>query len=147
ITRSLHQDFAMTDLGLLNYFLGISVSRDSSGLFLSQKKYVVEIIDKAHMVNCNPSRTHIDTDSKLGSDGDLVSDPTLYPSLAGSLMYLTFTRPDISYAIQQMCLYMHNPREPHFASLKRIPRCVLCTLDYVLHLLNHTHTLEIKRKN
>nr|GEW36186.1 ribonuclease H-like domain-containing protein [Tanacetum cinerariifolium] len=101
IIRSLHQEFAMTDLGSLNYFFGISVTRDSSGLFLSQKKYVVEILDKAHMVNCNPSRTPIDTESKQGSDGDPISDPTLYQSLAGSLRYLTFTRLDISYDVQQ----------------------------------------------
>ncbi|GKC21419.1 ribonuclease H-like domain-containing protein [Tanacetum coccineum] len=50
------------------------------------------------MVNCNPSRTPVDTESKLGVDGDPLSDPTLYRSLAGSLQYLTFTRPDISYA-------------------------------------------------
>ncbi|GJS29007.1 ribonuclease H-like domain-containing protein [Tanacetum coccineum] len=107
IIRSLHQEFAMTNLGPLNYFLGISVTRDSLGLFLSQKKYVVEILDRAHMVNCNPSRTPIDTESKLGSDGDPVSDPTLYRSLAGSLQYLTFTRPNISYAVQQLmgCSY------------------------------------------
>ncbi|GJZ09208.1 ribonuclease H-like domain-containing protein [Tanacetum coccineum] len=134
IIRSLHQEFAMTDLGPLNYFLGISVTRDSSGLFLSQKKYAVEILDRAHMVNCNPSRTPIDTESKLGSDGDPVSDPTLYRSLAGSLQYLTFTRPDISYAVQQVCLYMHDPREPHFSALKRILRYVCGTLDYGLQL-------------
>ncbi|GKD95779.1 ribonuclease H-like domain-containing protein [Tanacetum coccineum] len=97
IIGSLHQEFAMTDLGPLNYFLGISVTRDSSGLFLSQKKYVIEILEKAHMVSCNPSRTPVDTESKLGVDGDQISDPTLYRSLAGSLRYLTFTRPDISY--------------------------------------------------
>ncbi|GJX47583.1 ribonuclease H-like domain-containing protein [Tanacetum coccineum] len=70
------------------------------GLFLSQKKYAIELLDRAHMVNCNPSRTSIDTESKMGSDGDLVFDPTLYRSLAGSLQYLTFTRPYISYAVQ-----------------------------------------------
>ncbi|GJZ32751.1 ribonuclease H-like domain-containing protein [Tanacetum coccineum] len=102
IIRSLHQEFAMTDLGLLNYFLGISVTRDSSGLFLSQKKYVVEVLERAHMVNCNPSRTPIDTESKLRSDDDPVSNPTLYRSLACSLQYLTFTRSDISYAVQQL---------------------------------------------
>ncbi|GKE14765.1 ribonuclease H-like domain-containing protein [Tanacetum coccineum] len=101
IISSLHQEFAMTDLGPLNYFLGISVTRDSSGLFLSQKKYAIEILEKAHMVSCNPSWTLVDTESKLGVDGDPVSDPTLYRSLAGSLQYLTFTRPDISYAVQQ----------------------------------------------
>ncbi|GJZ76173.1 ribonuclease H-like domain-containing protein [Tanacetum coccineum] len=124
----------MTDLGPLNYFLGISVTRDSSGLFLSQKKYAVEILDRAHMVNCNPSRTPIDTESKLGSDGDPVSDPTLYRSLAGSLQYITFTRPDISYAVQQVCLYMHDPRKPHFSALKRILRYVRGTLNYGLQL-------------
>ncbi|GKF62377.1 ribonuclease H-like domain-containing protein, partial [Tanacetum coccineum] len=99
IIRLLHQEFAMTDLGPLNYFLGISVTRDPSGLFLSQKKYAIEILDRAHMANCNLSQTPIDTESKLGSDGDLVSDLTLYRSLVGSLQYFTFTRPDISYVV------------------------------------------------
>ncbi|GJW44396.1 ribonuclease H-like domain-containing protein [Tanacetum coccineum] len=140
IIRSLHQEFAMTGLGSLNYFLGISISRDSSGLFLSQKKYVVEILNMAHMVNCNPRWTPIDTESKLGSDGDPVSDPTLYRSLADSLQYLTFTRPDISYAVQQVCLYMHDPREPHFSALKRILRYVRGTLDYGLQLFSSSTT-------
>ncbi|GJV99479.1 ribonuclease H-like domain-containing protein [Tanacetum coccineum] len=134
IIRSLHQEFAMTDMGPLNYFLGISVSCDSSGLFLSQKKYDVEILDRAHMVNCNPSRTPIDTESKLGSDGDPVFDATLYRSLAVSLQYLTFTRPDISYAVQQVCLYMHDPRESYFSALKRILRYIRGTLDNGLQL-------------
>ncbi|GKA37920.1 ribonuclease H-like domain-containing protein [Tanacetum coccineum] len=140
IIRSLHQEFAMTDLGPLNYFLGISVSRDSSGLFLSQKKYSIEIFDRAHMDNCNLGRTLIDTESKLGSNGDPVSDPTLYQSLAGSLQYLTFTRPDISYAVQQVCRYMHDPREPHFSALKRILWYVRGTFDYGLQLFSFSTT-------
>ncbi|GJR71976.1 ribonuclease H-like domain-containing protein [Tanacetum coccineum] len=102
IIDSLHQEFSMTDLGSLNYFLGISVMRDSTGMFLSQRKYAVKILERAHMVNCNPGRTPVDTESKLEADGDSVSDPTLYWSLAGSLQYLTFTRPDISYAVQHL---------------------------------------------
>ncbi|GJV18051.1 ribonuclease H-like domain-containing protein [Tanacetum coccineum] len=102
IIGSLHKEFAMTDLGLLNYFLGISVTRDSSGLFLSQKKYANEILERAHMVNCNPSQTPVDTKSKLEVDGDSIYDLTLYRSLTGSLQYLTFTRPDISYVVQQL---------------------------------------------
>ncbi|GJW01531.1 ribonuclease H-like domain-containing protein [Tanacetum coccineum] len=66
------------------------------------RKYVVEILERAGMVNCNPSRTPVDTESKLGATGDIVSDPILYRSLAGSLQYLTFTRPDISYVVQQL---------------------------------------------
>nr|GEZ44406.1 ribonuclease H-like domain-containing protein [Tanacetum cinerariifolium] len=88
IISSLHKKFAMTDLGSLNYFLGISVTRDSLGMFLSQTKYAVEILERAGMVNCNPSRTHVDTESKLGTTGDVVSDLTLYQSLAGYCIFL-----------------------------------------------------------
>ncbi|GJY11860.1 ribonuclease H-like domain-containing protein [Tanacetum coccineum] len=86
------------------------------------------------MVNCNQSRTPVDTDSKLGPDGIPVQDPTLYRSLAGGLQYLTFTLPDFSYAVQQICLYMHDLREPHFAALKRILRYVQGTLKLGLQL-------------
>ncbi|GJX69556.1 ribonuclease H-like domain-containing protein [Tanacetum coccineum] len=57
------------------------------------------------MVNCNPTRTQVDTESKLGPDENPVLDPTLYRSLAGSLQYLTFTPPDISYADFGLQLY------------------------------------------
>nr|GEU48619.1 ribonuclease H-like domain-containing protein [Tanacetum cinerariifolium] len=102
-------EFAMAVLGSLNYFLGISVTRDSLGMFLSQKKYAVEILERASMVNYNPSRTPVDIESKLGTTGDVVSDLTLYRSLAGSLQYLTFTRPDISYVVQQIMVCSYSP--------------------------------------
>ncbi|GKD05396.1 ribonuclease H-like domain-containing protein [Tanacetum coccineum] len=140
IIRSLHQEFAMTDLGLLNYFLGILVTRDSSGMFLFQKKYAVEILERAGMVNCNPSRTTFYTESKLGDSGDVVFDPILYRSLAGSLQYLNFTRLDFSYAVQQVCLHMHDSREPHFSALRRILCYVSGCLDYGLQLFSSTTT-------
>nr|GEX93136.1 putative reverse transcriptase, RNA-dependent DNA polymerase [Tanacetum cinerariifolium] len=92
----------MTNLGPLNYFLGVSVTRDTFGIFLSQHKYATEVLERARMLTCNPCRTSVDTDSKLSADGDPVFDPTLYRSLAEALQYLTFTRPDISYAVQQL---------------------------------------------
>ncbi|GJZ09494.1 ribonuclease H-like domain-containing protein [Tanacetum coccineum] len=116
---SLHREFDMTDLGALNYFLGISAVRHSTCLFLSQRKYALQLLERAHMVNCNPSRTPVDTESKLGLDGVPVQDPTMYRNLAGGLQYLTFTRSNLSYAVQHICLYIHDPREPHLAALKR----------------------------
>ncbi|GKA24122.1 ribonuclease H-like domain-containing protein [Tanacetum coccineum] len=80
----------MTGLGALNYFLGISVTRDSTGMFLSQKKYALKLLQRAHMANCNPTQTPVGTEFKHGSDGDPISDPTLYRSLGGGLQYLTF---------------------------------------------------------
>ncbi|GKE33557.1 ribonuclease H-like domain-containing protein [Tanacetum coccineum] len=91
IISSLHQEFSMTYLGSLNYFLDISVIRDSLGIFISQSKYATEILERDGMVGCNSSRTPVDIESKLGDDGDPVSDLTLYRSLAGSLEYLTVT--------------------------------------------------------
>ncbi|GJW18476.1 ribonuclease H-like domain-containing protein [Tanacetum coccineum] len=123
IISLLHAEFAMTDLGPLNYFLGISAMRTTSGIFLSQTKYATEILKQAQMLNCNPCRTPIDTEKKLGLEGSPVTDPTLYRSLVGSLQYLTFTRPDLSYAVQQLCLYMHDPREPHLNVMKLVLRC------------------------
>ncbi|GKA14458.1 ribonuclease H-like domain-containing protein [Tanacetum coccineum] len=138
IITSLHAEFSMTDLGSLNYFLGISVTRNASGMFLSQQKYATEVLDRAGMLNCKPCRTPVDTDSKLSADGAPISDSTLYRSLAGALQYLTFTRPDISYAVQQVCLFMHDPREPHLSALKRILRYVRGTLSYGLQLYSST---------
>ncbi|GKD00616.1 ribonuclease H-like domain-containing protein, partial [Tanacetum coccineum] len=67
--------------------------------------------------DCHSTWTHVDTESKLGVDGTPVSDPTLYKSLSGALQCLTFTRHDLSYAVQKVCLYMHDPWEPHLAAL------------------------------
>nr|GEW85822.1 ribonuclease H-like domain-containing protein [Tanacetum cinerariifolium] len=140
VITSLHNEFDMTDLGALNYFLGISATRHSIGLFLSQKQYAIELLARAHMTNCNPSRTPVYTDSKLGLEGVPVQDPTLYRSLAGGLQYLTFTRLDISCAVQQICLYMHDPREPHLAALN--PKTAwLCNLLRELHSLLSAATL------
>ncbi|GJZ23234.1 ribonuclease H-like domain-containing protein [Tanacetum coccineum] len=83
IITSLHSEFAMTDLGSLNYFLGISAQRSATALFLSQSKFAEEILERAHMQNCNPCRTPVDTESKLGSDGD----PRILRYVRGTLDY------------------------------------------------------------
>lgn len=113
---AMHRAFNMKDMGPLHYFLGISIERTASGMFLSQHKYASDIIARASMTNCNPCLTPVDTKSKLSaSSGPPVADPHFYRSLAGALQYLTFTRPDICYSVQQICLFMHDPREPHFS--------------------------------
>ncbi|KAI3677446.1 hypothetical protein L2E82_51659 [Cichorium intybus] len=92
----LYSEFAMKDLGPLSYFLGISITRDSHGLFLSQHKYASDILARAKMTECNPIQTPVDTAGKLSSTaGELITDATTYRSLAGALQYLTFTRPNI----------------------------------------------------
>ncbi|XP_057529923.1 uncharacterized mitochondrial protein AtMg00810-like [Amaranthus tricolor] len=120
----LSSKFAMKDLGPLSYFLGIVGSRTPAGLFLSQNKYAAEILDKADMSQCKPAPTPVTTSNKLCADvGYPYDNSTLYRSLARALQYLTFTRLDISYAVQQVCLFMHDPRVEHMAALHRILRC------------------------
>ena len=135
LTGLLHSEFAMTDLGDLHHFLGISVTRSSDGLFLSQRQYAVDLLQRAGMAECHSTSTPVDTRAKLSAtDGAPVADATQYRSLAGALQYLTLTRPDLAYAVQQVCLFMHDPREPHLALLKRILRYVKGTLSTGLHI-------------
>ncbi|GKF97924.1 ribonuclease H-like domain-containing protein [Tanacetum coccineum] len=90
------------------------------------------------MLNCNPCRTPVDTENKIRPKGSPVTDPTLYRSLARALQYLTFTRHDLSYAVQQLCLYMHDPRESHLNAMKRVLRYLRGTTDLGLQLFRST---------
>ena len=117
--------FRSKDLGDLHYFFGIRVRRTSSGFFLSQQQYAEEILERAGMDNCKPAPTPVDTKGKLPcTDGPPVADPTAYRSIAGALQYLTITRPELAYAVQQICLHMHDPRESHHTLVKRALRYV-----------------------
>jgi hypothetical protein len=121
----------MKDLGKLHHFLGMRVQPSKGGLLLDQHQFMLEILDRAGMATCKPCSTPVDTNPKLSStDGTPLSpeDASDYKSLAGALQYLTFTRPDIAYAVQQVCLHMHDPHAPHLAALKRILRYVRGTV-------------------
>ncbi|GKC56050.1 ribonuclease H-like domain-containing protein [Tanacetum coccineum] len=109
-------------------------------MFLTQKKYAIEILKQAGMVNCNPSRTPVDTESKLRTTGDVVSNSTLYRSLAGSLQYLTFTRPDISYAVQQF--FKRQPTLSHSSAEAEYRGVVNAVAETCLlrNLLHELHT-------
>jgi hypothetical protein len=96
---------------------------------------MLDILERAGMRDCKPCSTPVDTHSKLPANGVVVADPTHCRSIAGALQYLTFTRLDIAYAVQQVCLYMHDPWEPHLGAMKRILQYLQGTLD--LGLLLH----------
>jgi len=133
----LQSEFAMTDLGALHHFLGVAVTRTSDGLIMSQRQYAVDLLQRAGMAECHPTATPVDTQAKLSAhEGNKLSDKdsSEYRSIAGALQYLTLTRPDLAYAVQQVCLFMHAPREPHRALIKRILRYVKGTLSSGLHI-------------
>ncbi|KAI3724612.1 hypothetical protein L2E82_36395 [Cichorium intybus] len=133
IIALLSREFAMTDLGTLHHFLGIQVTQKNGGLFLSQENYAASILSRAHMADCKPSSTPVDTSPKMSAtSGNPLPDGTHYRQLAGALQYITITRPDRTYAVQQICLFMHPPRDPHFQFLKRVLRYLKGTLNYGL---------------
>ncbi|KAJ0590748.1 putative RNA-directed DNA polymerase [Helianthus annuus] len=132
---SLASEFAMKDLGPLSYFLGVQVTRSANHMFLSQQTYARDIIARAGMQSCNSVATPVDTKPKLSATSSPTFDnPTLYRSLAGALQYLTFTRPDISYAVQQICVHMHAPTVDDWNALKRVIRYLQGTSSYGLTL-------------
>lgn len=143
IIQCLCCEFAMTDLGPLKHFLGIHVRQHERGLLLSQEQYARDVLKRAGMLNCNSTTTPIDTKAKLSStDGDPLENTTEYRSLAGALQYLTITRPDITYVVQQVCLFMHAPRSAHLQLIKRILRYVRGTISHGLFLRkSNTHDL------
>jgi hypothetical protein len=139
LITKLMSEFSMKDLGALHFFLGISVARTASGFFLSQHKYANELLERANMLDCRAVSTPIDTRAKLSADaGDPVADASEYRSLVGGLQYLTMTRPDLSYAVQQACLHMHDPRAHHLAMVKRILRYISGTADHGLQIHRST---------
>ncbi|RVW89893.1 Retrovirus-related Pol polyprotein from transposon TNT 1-94 [Vitis vinifera] len=104
----LSESFHMKDLGPLTYFLGLEVHHSLSGL---------------------QRATSVDTPMELNvklrkEEGDLLADPSLYRKLVGSLVYLTITRPDISFAVQQVNQFLQTPRHLHLAAVRRIIRYV-----------------------
>ena len=140
--RQLSSEFAMKDLGPLHYFLGIEVIPTPTGLFLSQGKYAQDLLQRAHMSDCNAISTPMALKSTIDYLSDAFPNPSLYRSIVGALQYLTITRPDLSYAVNSVCQHMHAPKVGHMQLVKRILRYVRGTFKFGLHLL-HDSTLDL----
>jgi histone deacetylase 1/2 len=140
LVRSLGADFAVKDLGKLHYFLGVEVSPSAHGLLMTQKKYSLELLQRAGMLKCKTATTPMSTTDKITAvDGELLSsaDATDYRSIVGGLQYLTITRPDISFAVNRVCQYLQAPRDTHWSAVKRILRYIRLTVSYGLHIRPH----------
>jgi len=131
----LSSEFKLRDLGMVHYFLGIEVKPTSMGILLSQQKYATDIIRREGMSSCKPVDTPSSPSSALTTlSGSPYSDSTKYRQIVGALQYLTFTRPDICYAVNKVCQFMHAPTEDHWAAVKRILRYLQATTSYGLHV-------------
>jgi len=142
--RRLSSIFALKDLGPLHYFLGVEVTwLNDNTLHLSHYKYIQDLIRRTHMLESKPQPTLMVSSSRLTADDSIsVADPTLYRSVVGALQYVTLTRPELSFSVNKVCQYMHNPQLTHWKALKRILRylagtatqclCLYSSLSYLI---------------
>ncbi|CAN1753275.1 Retrovirus-related Pol polyprotein from transposon TNT 1-94 [Linum perenne] len=123
LKRSLNDEFKIKDLGTLKFFLGLEVARNHEGIHLSQRKYTLEILEEAGFLSSKPVTTPMDSKVHLSSSGsEPFEDGECYRRLVGKLIYLTNTRPDISFATQQVSQFMGAPTEAHYKAATRILR-------------------------
>ncbi|KAI0500704.1 hypothetical protein KFK09_018920 [Dendrobium nobile] len=126
---NLNNRFPMKDLGTISHFLGIQVVPTSYGLHLNQSRFAQTILSRAGMTNCKPVSTPFQPKSSTTlTNSNAFSNPSLYRQLAGSLQYLTLTRPDLSFAVNKVCQHMQNPTIAHFDALKRLLRYLQGTI-------------------
>ena len=136
----LHTQFQTKDLGTLKYFLGIEVSRSKKGIYLSQRKYVLDLLSETGKLGARPSSAPMTPNIQLTKEGELMDDPERYRRLVGKLNYLTVTRPDIAYSVSIVSQFLASPTVDHWAALEQI----LCYLKGApgrgILYSNHGHT-------
>ncbi|KAL0641288.1 hypothetical protein Bca4012_103020 [Brassica carinata] len=117
--------FEIKDLGEMKYFLGIEICRSKEGLFMSQRKYTLDLLKGAGAYGGKTARMPMEDGYKVPREGEIedskpYQDPKLYRKLVGKLIYLTITRPDICFAVNQVSQHMQVSKEHHWRMVERI---------------------------
>jgi histone deacetylase 1/2 len=132
----LQGDFAVKDMGELSFFLNIEALHNDNGLYLSQRRYILDLLMRNKVDKAKPCLTLMSTSLPLSKFvGVAFHDPSLFRSIVGGLQYLSFTRPDIAFAIHKVSEFMHNPMEMHWAVVRRI-------LRYLKHTISHSLLIQ-----
>nr|XP_021861029.1 uncharacterized protein LOC110800052 [Spinacia oleracea] len=139
VKRTLDNKFTIKDLGELKYFLGIEVTRTDKGILLNQRKYILDLLKTCNMENNNIAPFPLPKGLKLSTmEGPLITDPEIYRIIVGKLLYLNMTRPDISYAVQQLTQFLNEPRTPHLSAALHVLKYLKGTLNYGLFYYANT---------
>lgn len=135
--------FKMKDLGPLKYFLGIEVSRNSMGFYLSQQKYALDVISETELLGAKPATFPLEKNHKLAlSESPLLSNAEPYWRFIGRLIYLDVTRPDLAFSVHVLSQFMQTPRENHWAAALRMVQYLKNSLDQGI-LLHATSDFQI----
>lgn len=131
LMEEMKNQFEMSSLGEMNYFLGLEVHQSESGIFLNQEKYAREVLKKFKMESCKSAPTPLVWNLKPSKEDEADKiDTSRYRSLIGSLLYLTSSRPDLMYAASLLSRFMQSPTKTHFAATKRVLRYVKGTTQF-----------------
>jgi len=123
IISALQASFAVKDLGSLHYFLGIEALWCTNGIYLTQRKYIADLLHRTKMEHAKPCTSPMASTCRLNSsEGTPFDDVHLYRSVVGSLQYLAFMRPDLAFVVHKVSKFMHNPLDTHWLAVKRILR-------------------------
>ncbi|XP_058788342.1 uncharacterized mitochondrial protein AtMg00810-like [Vicia villosa] len=127
---SMKKEFEMIDMGCMRYFLGVEVTQTSNGIFICQRKYANEVLERFGLQNCSSVSNPIVPGCKLTKDvRGLKVDATTYKQMVGSLICLTATRPDLTYVVSLVARFMEAPMTMHQQAVKRVLRYLRGTTE------------------
>lgn len=140
VKNKLAAEFELKDLGNLRYFLGMEVARNRTGISVSQRKYTLDLLKETGFLGSRPVDTPMDPSLKLETKaGDPPVDKGRYQRLVGKLIYLSYTRPDIAFAVSCVSQFMHSPSEIHMQAIHRVLKYLKGTPGLGLLFKKNTH--------
>lgn len=145
LKESLAKEFEIKDFGSLQYFLGIEVAKAKQGIFLSQMKYVLDLLKESSMEGYKPCPTPIEVNHRLKEDdGERLIDVGRFQRLVGSLICMSLTWPDITFAVNVISQFMHAPTQDHMEAVYKILRYLKGCLGMgILYKRHGHHCVEI----
>ena len=121
LKQCLIKEFEIKELGMLKYFLRIKVAYSKQRIFISQQKYITNLVKETRKLACKPTSTPIDPNNKLGkAEEDVAVDREMYQHLVGRLIYLSHTRPNIAYIVSVISQFMQSSKEVHLQAVNKV---------------------------